>query len=76
MILIKGYDLCTKRLPIKSRSSLRKIVERYAVNSDVKRATDKLYDVTEFIRSRTENKRWAKIQVPIGKNMQRTWIWD
>lgn len=49
-ILIKGYDLCTKRLPIKSRSSLRKIVERYVVNSDVERATDKLYDVTEFIR--------------------------
>jgi hypothetical protein len=49
-ILIKGYDLCTKRLPIKSRSSLRKIVVRYVVNSDVERATDKLYDVTEFIR--------------------------
>jgi hypothetical protein len=36
-VLVKGYHVCCERGPVRSRTALRKIVERYVVPSDVER---------------------------------------
>lgn len=50
IVFVKGYGIRYERRPVRRRSELRKIVERYVVPEDVGRATESLYEVVKFIK--------------------------